>query len=35
MKNAITEFEEVSSGESGDVKMVVMNKKDANWNRSL
>ena len=27
MKNTITEFEKVSSGESGDVKMVVMNKK--------
>ena len=27
MKNAITEFEKVSSGESGDVKMVMMNKK--------
>ena len=27
MKNAITEFEKVSSGESDDVKMVMMNKK--------
>ena len=27
MKNAITEFEKVSSGQSDDVKMVVMNKK--------
>ena len=27
MKNAINEFEKVSSGESDDVKMVVMNKK--------
>ena len=28
MKNAITEFEKVSSGESDNVKMVMMNKKE-------
>ena len=27
MKNAINEFEKVSSGQSDDVKMVIMNKK--------
>ena len=27
MKNAITEFEKVSGGQSDDVKMVMMNKK--------